>query len=266
MEPWREMKKGEKYEKPYLNEVIFRINFANIPKLSENNKEAAKDFREKISKEFPNLIIKRNHEFNIGIDVDTGKPTQISQDGRFLWVYKNRKHDKSIELTSKSLILHYKKGAYTHFRDFLDDVILLIDAIKSYDPKDISFLGLRYINQIDGKTIPDLKECIQPKYFSDYVMDLDDEEEFIQIMNKVSIKKRDYILNLQYGLFNAAYPNPNFDKDFILDLDCTTKKVKEIDEVADELKQMNSFIWFKYDGAITDVLREEMNKEEEAHE
>ena len=126
-------------------------------------------------------------------------------------------------------------------------------------------MGLRYINQIDGKTIPELKERIEPKYFSSYVMDLDEEEEFIQIMNKVSIKKREYILNFQYGLFNAAYPNPNFDKDFILDLDCITKKVKEIDEVADELKQMNRFIWFKYDNAITEVLMKEMNRED-SHE
>ena len=259
------MEKGEKYENPYLNEVIFRINFANIPKLYENNKEAAKDFHEKISKEFPNLIIKRNHEFNIGIDVDAGKPPKITQEGTYIWVFENRLHNKSVELTSKSLILHYKKGAYTHFRDFLEDVILLIDAIKGYDPKDISFLGLRYINQIDGKTIPELKERIEPKYFSSYVMDLDEEEEFIQIMNKVSIKKREYILNFQYGLFNAAYPNPNFDKDFILDLDCITKKVKEIDEVADELKQMNRFIWFKYDNAITEVLMKEMNRED-SHE
>ena len=261
------MEKGEKYENPYLNEVIFRINFANIPTLSENNKEAAKKFHENISKEFPNTIIKRNHAFNIGIDVDTGKPTQITpQEGNFLWVYKNRKHDKSVELTSKSLILHYSKGAYTHFRCFLKDVILLINALKQYDPKDLSFLGLRYINQIDGKTIPELQERIEPRYFNDYIIELGEKEEFIQLLNRVSIKKEEHILNFQYGLFNAAYPNPNFDKDFILDYDCTTKKVKLIDDVADELKQMNEYIWNKYEESITDVLRDEMNKEEESHE
>ncbi len=51
------MKKGEKYENLYLNDVIFRINFSNIPSLSENNKKAAKDFHEII-----NFIIK-----NIGL-------------------------------------------------------------------------------------------------------------------------------------------------------------------------------------------------------
>ena len=52
------------------------------------------------------------------------------------------------------------------------------------------------------------------------------------------------------------------DKDFILDLDCTTKKVKEIDEVFDELKQMNRVIQFKFEDAITNVLRDEMNGED----
>ena len=178
--------------------------------------------------------------------------------GIIIRIFKNRKHDKSVELTSSSLILHYEKGAYTHFRYFLEDIILLINSLKEYSPKDLSFLGLRYINQIDGKTIPELKDCINPDYFSDYIINLDETEDFIQVLNKLSIKKEDYILNFQYGLFNAAYPNPNFDKDFILDFDCTTKKVKVIDEVIDELKQMNKFIQFKFEDSITDVLREEM--------
>lgn len=257
------MQKGEKYENPYLNEVIFRIDFSNISSLYENNKDASKDFHKKISKEFPNTIIKRNHEFNIGIDVNTGKPTQISsQEGNFLWVFKNRKHDKSVELTSKSLILHYNKGAYTHFRYFLDEIILLIDALKDYGPQDLSFLGLRYINQIDGKTMHELQECINPKYFNNAISNLEENEEFVQVLDKLSLKKDNYILNFQYGLFNAAFPDPNFDKDFILDLDCTTTKVKTIDDVVDELKQMNKYIWNKFEDAITDTLRDEMNKED----
>ena len=257
------MQKGEKYENPYLNEVIFRIDFSNINSLYGNDKEASKDFHEKISKEFPNTIIKRNHEFNIGIDADTGKPTQISsQEGNFLWVFKNRKHDKSVELTSKSLILHYSKGAYTHFRYFLKDIILLIDALKNYDPKDLKFLGLRYVNQIDGKTMQELQECINPSYFNNAINNLEENEEFIQSLDKLSIRKEKYILNFQYGLFNAAYPDPNFDKDFILDLDCTTNNIETIDDVLSELKRMNKYIWSKFENAITDILRDEMHQEE----
>ena len=257
------MKKGEKYDYPYLNEVIFRIDFSNIPLLSENKKDAAKDFHEAIFKKFPNSIITKNNSYNIDIDTNTGKPTQITEEGNFLWIFKNRIHNKSVELTSDSLILHYEKGAYSHFRYFLDDIILLVGALKEYSPKDLSFLGLRYINQIDGKSLAELKECINSKYFNDYVMNLDDGEDFIQVLNKLSIKKENYILNFQYGLFNAAFPNPNFDKDFILDLDCTTKKVKEIDDVVDELKKMNEFIQFKFEDSITDILRKEMGDSNE---
>ena len=94
-------------------------------------------------------------------------------------------------------------------------------------------------------------------------MNLDENEEFIQVLNRLSIKKDDYILNFQYGLFNAAYPNPNFDKDFILDFDCTTKKVKEIDEVVDALKEMNKYIQSKFEESITDALRKEMGDSNE---
>ena len=94
-------------------------------------------------------------------------------------------------------------------------------------------------------------------------MNLDENEEFIQVLNRLSIKKDDYILNFQYGLFNAAYPNPNFDKDFILDFDCTTKKVKEIDEVVDALKEMNKHIQSKFEESITDALRKEMEDSNE---
>ena len=94
-------------------------------------------------------------------------------------------------------------------------------------------------------------------------MNLDENEEFIQVLNRLSIKKDDYILNFQYGLFNAAYPNPNFDKDFILDFDGTTKKVKEIDEVVDALKEMNKHIQSKFEESITDALRKEMEDSNE---
>ena len=87
-----------------------------------------------------------------------------------------------------------------------------------------------------------------------------EEEDFIQVLNRLSIKNEEYILNFQYGLFNAAYPNPNFDKDFILDFDCTTKKVKVIDVVADELKQMNKYIQSKFEDSITNILREDWRK------
>lgn len=81
----------------------------------------------------------------------------------------------------------------------------MINALKDYGPQNLFFLGLRYINQIDGKTMHELQECINPKYFNNAISNLEENEEFVQVLDKLSLKKDNYILNFQYGLFNAAF-------------------------------------------------------------
>lgn len=108
----------------------------------------------------------------------------------------------------------------------------------------------------------ELQECINPIYFNNAINNLEENEEFIQALERLSLRKDKYILNFQYGLFNAAYPNPNFDKDFILDLDCTTNNIETLDDAISEMKIMNKYIWSKFENAITDILRDEMHKGE----
>ena len=251
------MKKGEKYENHYLSEVIFRIDFSNILRLSGTKKEAAEDFRKQIFERFPNVTISPNQEIQIDINNDTGEP-RITQAGDLLWVFKNKDENKVVELKSTNLILDYKRGAYNHFRDFLDDILYLLNALETYNPIELKFLGLRYINQIDGKSLSELEECINPIYFDKHIMDLEEDEKFIQTLTRQSIEKENYLINFQYGLFNPAFPNPNFDKDFIIDIDCVNKNIPPFDGLADELKHMNHIIWNKFESAITDKLDKEM--------
>ena len=256
-----DMEKGEKYEHPYLNEVIFRIDFSNILKLSGTNKEAAEDFRKKIFERFPNATISpQNQETQIEFNKDTGEPI-ITQTGDLLWTFTNKDKNKVVELKSTNLILDYKRGAYTHFRDFLDDIMYLLNGFEIYSPIDLKFLGLRYINQIDGKSISELQECINPLYFDKKVTNLDNDEKFIQTLTRQSTEKEGYLLNFQYGLFNPAFPNPNFDKDFILDIDCINKNNILFEELPNELKHMNHIIWVKFKSSITDKLDKEMKGE-----
>ena len=255
------MKKGVKYRYPYLTDVIFRIKFSNILQLSGNNKEAAESFRKKIFKSYPNVTIKKSHEFNIGIDINSGNPTEITQEGNLIWVFTNKEKNKQVELTATSLILHYKNNAYTHFRYFLEDIIILLTALKDYSPIDLKFLDLRYINQISGKSIKELEKCINSNYFSKNINRLNNNQKFVQTLTKFSIVEDGYLLDLQYGLFNPAYPNPEFDKDFILDFTCVSNNFNTINEIPDELKLMNNLIWKKFKDAITEKLENEMEEE-----
>lgn len=253
------MEKGEKYERHYLNEVIFRIDFSNILKLSGDKKEAAEEFRKQIFERFPNVIISPNQELQIDTNTDTGESI-ITQTGDLVWVFKNKDENKIVELKSTNLILDYKKDAYTHFRDFLDDILYLLKALEIYNPIELKFLGLRYINQIDGKSLSELEKCINPIYFDKNMVDLQDEEKLVQVLARKSIEKEGYLINFQYGLFNPAFPNPNFDKDFIIDLDCITKNIPSFDDLPEELKHMNHIIWKKFKSAITDKLDKEMQE------
>lgn len=252
------MKKGEKYEKPYLNDVIFRVDFSNLLRLSGNNKEAAEDFRKVIFEQFPNVNFKFNNEISMDFDLSSGDPKQFTKDGNIIWIFSSEDSKRTAELSATFLTLHYKKGAYTHFRNFLRDVILIIEALRIYSPINLKYLGLRYINQITNKNLDELKLSINPTLFNNNIFDLDDNEEFIQIFTKFNIKKEDYILTIQYGVFNAGFPRPDFNKDYILDYDCRLNNIKSLEDIPNELKKMNKFIAQKYEESITDYLRENM--------
>ena len=73
------MKKGERYENPYLTEVIVRINFSTILALSGNNESAAEDFRKNIFEQYPIALLKKNHEVNIGLNIQSDGFNQINQ-------------------------------------------------------------------------------------------------------------------------------------------------------------------------------------------
>lgn len=257
------MKKGVILQNNFLNEVIFRIDFTTILKLSGNKKESAEDFQKKIFHEFPNVEIIHNNNFNIDIDIKSGLPKQFNSEDNLCWIFRNGLGDKEVSLTSNNLSYTCKNGSYNGFKLFLNDVLLILDALSVYKPFELKFLGLRYINQIDN---PDINDDID-LYINDFLSNkpliddfADDEEVMSQIFTKFSIKKENYLLNLQYGFFNSDFPNPNHQKDFILDYDCVTQEIKAITDIEKHLKYMNQIIFDKFEYSIKDALIEKMGE------
>lgn len=142
------MKKGVILENNFLNEIIFRIDFTTILKICGDEKDSAEDFRKAIFDEFPNVEILKQKKFNLDIDVKSGYPKNLTHEGNLCWIFRNNNADKEVSLTSNNLVLNYKRWAYRGFKSFLDDVMLIISALKEYCPFKLNFLGLRYINEI----------------------------------------------------------------------------------------------------------------------
>lgn len=257
------MTKGIRYKNNYLTEVIFRINFSNILKLSGSNKDAAEEFRKAIFDEFPNVQFRFNNNVNVTIDVKSGKSQSLMEEGDLTWIFSNETNKKEVELNAKFLILHYKKEAYLGFKEFLEDVTKILESLRYYMPYKLNFMGLRYINQIneDFITEDNISEYINPSLTDNVIFELDEGEKFSQIVTRLDLIKDYYNLTFQYGFFNPRFPDPTFKKDFILDYDCKItdmELVKTENDVLSEIKKMNKFIYEKFEYSTTDKLRELM--------
>lgn len=257
------MTKGIRYKKNYLTGVVFRINFSNILQLSGKNKEAGEKFQKEIFDRFPNVHFQFNNNINVQVDIQEGKSESKLEDGDLTWIFTDEQNIKQVELNSKSLILAYRKGAYEGFKEFLDDVSSILNALRWYMPFNLTFLGLRYINQIHEDVIDDnnIQEYINKSLLNKVIFELEDNEGFSQLFSRLDLSKDDYQLTFQYGFFNPEYPDTAAKKDFILDYDCKLTKIDSVNsqlEVEKELKKMNKIIYDKFKYSTTDKLRELM--------
>ena len=257
------MAKGIRYKNNYITEVIFRINFSNILKLSGNNKDAAEEFRKAIFDEFPNVQVRVNNNVNVTFNVKSGTSQTLMEEGDLTWIFSNKNNKKEVELNAEFLILHYKKEAYIGFKEFLNDVTKLLKSLRYYMPYELSFMGLRYINQINETIITEdnIKEYINPSLTDNVIFDLDDNEKFSQIVSRLDLIKENYNFTFQYGFFNPGFPDPTFKKDFILDYDCKITNmnlIKSENDIITEIKKMNKFIYKKFEYSTTEKLREMM--------
>lgn len=254
------MEKGIKLDNNFISEIIFRIEFSTISQLSGNNENAAKKFEKAISEKFPQHHVIPRNEINLNIDINSGQ-RQISEKGDLIWKFKSEDNKKEVILTANDLVLDYTRNAYNGFHDFLDEILLLINALCELNQFNLKFLGLRYINQIDKSEITNnIGEYINPDLTNlNVINNLEkNNEDLVQIFSKINFKKENYLLTLQYGLFNPNFPDPTSKKEFILDYDCVCTSINSPEDIKQNLIKMNKLIFDKFNYSITQKFEEYM--------
>lgn len=254
------MQKGKKYKNPPLTDIICIINYSTITQIKGIKKEAANNFYNLIQEVFPIISYKVNNELKLEFDPINVEPKNSNTFQSLTWIFQNKDKTKDVELTPNFMKLHYRNGVYTHFRDFLEDILLLINALKTYSPSNIKMLSLRYINQFNNINENNADNILNPKLFNNIVEDFEDEK-LIQVLSNLNLKKDKYLLTFQYGLFNPNFPDSNFKKDFILDYDCKLNNIKSLDDIKEELKKMNKFIFEKFEYSLTEEYKNQMGEE-----
>jgi uncharacterized protein (TIGR04255 family) len=259
------MEKGVILNKNHITEVIFRLEFSTIDELFKYDENVADLFINQISDKFPIIEKIPNNKLSLKINVGSGETKNLTNEPtHYEWVFKNKENNKFVTLSPDTLILEYKKGVYEGFNKFLDEILLLLDTLKNYNPKEFNFLGLRYINQIVNQEINEnIGEYINRDFVNKSIINNleENDEELIQIFTKLNAKKDNYLMTIQYGKFNPKFPNKNDFKPFILDFDCVTHDIKSIDDVKSNLINMNHLLFKKFDYSITSKFEELMKGE-----
>lgn len=69
----------------------------------------------------------------------------MSHEGNLCWIFRNDAGDKEVSLNSNNIVLNYHKWAYKGFKYFLNDVLLIINALKKYKPFKLKFFKANII-------------------------------------------------------------------------------------------------------------------------
>lgn len=260
------MKKHIKYKKNYLTNVIFKIEFSPILKLSTIKKSAGEEFQEYIYDRFPHVNFQYRNKYDFEINTVENNDSNINKQRELNWIFSDDNDKKHVELSAKNLILSYPKDSYKNFNNYLDDVCFLLNGMQQFYPLDLKWMGIRYINQINEKEINEdnIKEYINESLINNIIFDLNGAK-FSQMITRLELIKNNYNLTLQYGFFNPAFPQPDFKKDFILDYDCKlllNSKTFSLEYIKKELIEMNEYIFTLFEYATTPKLKDLMEKEQ----
>jgi len=248
-----------KYKKPFLKQVVFRIDLAQP---ISQSKKLASDFQEIIKNEFPNRedISGIHFEATMGMGKDKGasvKQTQrIVTSGRFSDA--DRKTILMFEPEPPNLNLLF--NSYDSSDELKKIVGLITAAInKVYGNILIKRTGLRYINNI---TLNEGDAFDWALFINEHLISMldfpSDKGMMSRAIGRIELNKDTHKIQFYYGIANPEYPNPIARKEFILDYDCYSTEEINITEVPNTVNILHAEIKALFERSILGGLREKM--------
>lgn len=243
------------YQKNYLSDVIFRVDF---PLILEISKEAPEKFQKEIIAEFPILEAVKQYGFHIEANEDSPISTPLD---KTVWRFKNKEGDLIIELDEKFLVVNAKK--YVDYSSFKERVARILEAFyKTYPSTVVQRLGLRYVNQIE---IPGEENFFEWAGYinEDLIKNIDFVDDKATIKRTMQILEiavdRETKINFRAGIFNSNYPENITNKEFVLDYDCYTRTPLEQAVILTKLDSYNKVITEYFEKSIGDNIRGILN-------
>lgn len=243
------------YEKPFLREVIARVDF--VAPIVELEKALS-----------PKLARALTDRFPISEPVDAiAQELQISggevqhKESRFKqWNFFGKEREKQLALAAPFVYVTYAR--YDTYEDMKAQFTAVVEAVKKAFP-DVRAgrFGLRYINSIE------ITDLAAPTSWSEYIAgDLltnvsffADPPQLTRLIHLAELKHGDVAVRFNFGQPNPDYPAAVKRPLFILDLDAYVQAAHDMSESLEYMEQAHGWIQDLFERSITQRLRERMN-------
>ena len=250
------------YKKNFLDTVIYRIDFTDF--LTDES-VCSKVLEECVIKNFPEKSMDRIVQFgNINLEFDDdGKIKSDSKNEVKSGVQREFSNGiNKVSISNQFVVFEIKE--YDNFNVYSETLFELIKTLTDKFKINTERIGVRYINIYNCKNI-----TIRKNYFSKEIAlavfstlpEMKNDVQLIRDLHRKEYKKDDLKFNFQYGTFNPQYPNILKNNSFVLDLDSyTNAKYSNKDDIIEKIHIAHKSIKILFEEAITDKLREKMNK------
>lgn len=243
------------YNKPFLAEVIARIDFA--APLERLEKGVPVKLLGAIVTSFPiveppaDLSVHEVHISETALD----RRTRALKQRKFF----TKDRLRELTLTAENLFVQFK--SYKSYADTRAQFGAVVNSLCAEFPDTVvARFGLRYINQID---LP----LTDPTRWNDYISKqllssrdfITDAEEITRLITIVELKYGDVGLRFQYGMPNPDHPATVRRPLFVLDFDASVAQAHSLHETLAHMDAGHTIIQDLFERSITNTLREKMD-------
>jgi uncharacterized protein (TIGR04255 family) len=243
------------YEKPFLKEVIARIDF--VAPLEGAEKSLPQKLAKQLSDRFP--IKEPMDAIAQELQVTAGevkhRKTQFRQ-----WNFFGREREKQLSLAPSFILITYKQ--YTTFEETKEEFSKVVNALEiAFPDVRAARFGLRYINSIEDV------QLTSPTDWGAYIArDLlgtmaffAQPERLTRLIQVTELKHGDLDMRFQFGMPNPDYPALIKRPQFVLDLDGYVRTAHDVTQSLRYMDQAHEQIQDLFERSITRRLREQMN-------
>ena len=243
------------YRKPFLTEVIARIDFVSEIDLEKNKLSTSS--LENILRTFPIPEPQEAVSKSISISKQGTEARDIIEKHLY---YHGKMREKVLGITPKAAFIKYT--TYGSFKGLENDFSILLTLLKKEFELSANRFGLRYINQIEieGNNPLNWETYIHKALLSSISM-VDDPSFLARVFSSMIQKyDDDMLLNFQYGIHNPSFPSRIKKKLYILDYDAYYQGVLELEYLKEGIKSAHDRIEDLFEKSICTSLRKIMEK------